>query len=361
MTRGAQEFVGAVTFESVTGRTARSDIFAAGDALAHIRLAREADAIVVAPATADFVARAVHGRADDLLAAILLAAQCPVLLAPAMNDDMWSHPQTQFNVAHARALGYAVLDPEAGPLAFGEGAGPGRLPDPESIALHVGRILAPDSPLGATKVVVTAGATREPIDPVRFMSNYSSGKMGVALARAAWLRGADVTLIAGALDVAAPKEFAVVRATTTADMAHEVAYALPGAHVLIMAAAPADFHAEHPESYKIKKSDADQTIELVPTLDILASTAGYRKAGSVIVGFALETDDLVDNARHKLEQKGLDMVVANRAGHAEEGFGSDTNRVTLVTANSVEELPLMPKSEVADEILNRVEELLRGR
>lgn len=361
MTRGAGEFIGAITFEAVTGRAVHTDIFKVGDALAHIRLARAADCVVVAPATADFLARAVQGRADDLLAAILLAADCPVLLAPAMNDHMWAHEQTRRNAAHARDIGYEVIDPDSGPLAFGEGEGPGRLPELETIVARIERLLAGDSSLRGRHVIVTAGATREPIDPVRFISNHSTGKMGVALAAAAWTRGATVTLIAGAIEVAPPSGVHVVRVETACDMAHAVRTVLQGASVLIMAAAPADFRARETVDHKIKKSSRPSSIELIETVDILSDTRSERPIDLIAVGFALETDDLVANARAKLQTKGLQLVIANRAAVPGEGFGADTNRVTVVSAAAVEQLPLMSKHDVAEQILDRVETLLNGR
>ena len=361
MTHGAREFVGAVTFESVTGRRVWTDIFEPGEALAHIRLARAAQAIVVAPATADFLARAVHGHADDLLAAILLATTAPVLLVPAMNDRMWAHPATAANAARARELGYRVLDPEVGPLAFGEGEGAGRMPEPETIAAHVDRLFAPASALVGKRVLVTAGATREPIDAVRFISNHSSGRMGVAIAREAARRGADVTLVAGAMDVAPPAGIRVDRVSTVAELAEVVARELPTADALVMAAAPADFRPAQLALGKIKKTSAPAAIELAPTVDVLRETMDRRKAGAVIVGFALETNAMLESARGKLRDKGLDIVVANRAGVAGEGFGSDTNRVTFVSASGDEELPLLSKDAVAAALLDRVERLMMER
>src|SRR6059058_5508801 len=241
MTRGAREFVGPITFEAVTGRPVYTEIFGPGHALDHIKLAREAKVIVVAPATADFVGRAAHGLADDLLSACLLASISKVLLVPAMNDRMWSHAQTKRNVDHVRSLGYEVLEPADGPLAVGEGNGPGRMPEPEEIMSRIGRMLEENSALKGKNIIVTAGATREPLDPVRFISNHSSGKMGVALARAAWRRGADVTLIAGHVDIPLPTEMPVMKTETVEEMARMVAEKLPDADILIMAAAPADF------------------------------------------------------------------------------------------------------------------------
>jgi phosphopantothenoylcysteine decarboxylase/phosphopantothenate--cysteine ligase len=361
MTRAATEFVGPVTFEGLTGRAVHTDIFARGFALDHIHLAREADAVIVAPATADFMARAGQGRADDLLAACLLATEAPVLLVPAMNDRMWAHPQTRANAERLREIGYLLLEPEEGRLAAGEGSGPGRMPEPETIFAHAGRLLESRDLAGRT-VVVTAGPTREPLDPVRFLSNRSSGKMGVAVAAAAWRRGARVTLVAGPLEVAPPVGVSIVDVETTDQMAEAVARELAAADALIMAAAPADFRPAREAQQKIKKSSSPDSLELTATRDILASTAPCRRPGAVVVGFALETENLLASARGKLEAKGLDLIVANSALEEGSAFGSDTNHVTLIGRDgAAEELSLRPKSEVADAILDRVGALLRGR
>jgi phosphopantothenoylcysteine decarboxylase/phosphopantothenate--cysteine ligase len=362
MSRSALEFVGAVTFEALTGRPVHTALIAAGHALDHIRLARAAHAIVVAPATADFIARAAQGQADDLLTAALLAADAPVLVAPAMTDRMWAHGATARNVARLRELGYRVLDPEIGPLAVGEGSGAGRLPEPETILAHIGRLLDGDGVLRGRRVVVTAGGTREPIDPVRFIANRSSGKMGVAIAAAAWRRGADVTLIAGPLSVGAPVGPTLVSVETTEQMREAVAAHLDAADVLVMAAAPADFRPARPAEQKIKKSAAPAAIAVEPTDDILLATRGQRADGAVIVGFALETESALASGREKLDRKALDLVVVNDATEAGAGFAIDTNRVTLLAPDQAPEtLPVLPKTEVADAILDRVEALLRGR
>ena len=362
MTRVATEFVGPVTIEALTGRRVHTELIAAGHALDHIRLARAAELVVVVPATADFLDRAVHGHADDLLSACLLATTAPVLLVPAMNDRMWAHPQVVRNTAHARALGYRVLDPADGALAAGEGSGPGRMPEPETIVAHAGRLLEAPGALAGRRVVVTAGPTREPIDPVRYLSNHSSGKMGVALAAAAWRRGAAVTLVAGPLQVPVPDGVDVVRVETTTEMAAAVGDALPNADVLVMAAAPADFRPAAVAAQKIKRGDGALALALKPTPDILAGTRDRRRAGAVVVGFALETTDLDANARRKLAAKELDLVVLNDATEAGAGFGGDTNRVTLIARDGTPDaLPLMPKGAVADDILDRVDALLAAR
>ena len=362
MTPAALEFVGAITFEALTGRPVHSEIFGTGNALDHVKLARSANAIVVAPATADFCARAASGQANDLLTAILLAASAPVMLVPAMNDHMWAHPQTKQNVAHLQSIGYRILPPDDGMLAVGEGTGPGRMPEPDTILAHAGWLLEDRRALGGKRIVVTAGPTREPVDPVRFISNHSSGKMGVAIASAAWRRGAEVVLICGPVSVPAPPGACVVRVETTEQMRDAVARELPSADVLIMAAAPADFRASVVADAKIKKASAPSELALSPTPDILASTINARRRGAVVVGFALETNDVIAHGRDKLEQKQLDLVVVNDATEEGAGFGVDTNRVTFLARDGADEqLPLMPKHELADVILDRVVRLLNGR
>jgi phosphopantothenoylcysteine decarboxylase/phosphopantothenate--cysteine ligase len=362
MTSAAREFVGAITFEALTGRPVHSNIFEDGRALEHVKLGRDSDAIVVAPATADFLARAATGQAGDLLGAVLLAAKAPVLLVPAMNDQMWAHAQTQANVARLRELGYQILEPETGDLAAGEGAGPGRMPEPEVIFSCVARLLEKRQSLVGVNVLVTAGPTRESVDPVRFISNRSSGKMGVAIAEAAWRRGASVTLVAGPLEVAVPAGVRVERVETTAEMSDAVGRLLPAKDVLIMAAAPADFRPAHTSIDKIKRTTGTKSIELEPTADILATTRDRRKKDATVVGFALETRELIMNAERKLAEKSLDLVVANDALEPGAGFSGDTNKVTfLFPDGSRESLAMMSKVAVADEILDRVERIRNGR
>jgi len=360
LTAAAERFVGALSFAALTGRSVRTDIFAADDALAHIRLAREAHAVCVAPATADFLARAAHGRADDLLTAILLATRAPVLLCPAMNDAMWAHPQTAANVRHLReALAYGVVEPAEGPLAHGEGQGAGRLPEPEVLTAWLGRVLEPAGPFAGRQVVVSAGPTRESLDPVRVLTNRSSGRMGFALAQAAWRRGAAVTLVSGPTSLPDPPGVNVVRVEDTAAMAGAVRAALPGAAALLMAAAPADFRPAEAAAAKTPKDAVPAALELVATPDVLVSTRAARPAGMVTVGFALQTGPDHAAAREKLAAKGLDLVVLNDALEPGAGFEVDTNRVELLGADgSQESLPLLSKDEVAEAILDRVERLL---
>jgi len=359
LTRSAAEFIGAITFEALTGRPVHTALIAEGHALDHIKLARAAHAIVVAPATADFIARAANGNADELLTACLLAATAPVLIVPAMNDRMWAHAQTRANVARLREIGYHIVEPDAGPLAVGEGIGPGRLPEPEAIVAHVGRVLEAPGSLRGKAVVVTAGPTREPVDPVRFISNRSSGKMGVAIAAAAWRRGANVHLIAGPLSVAPPAGPRVTLVETTEQMRDAVQYAITGADALIMAAAPSDFRPATPAQQKIKKSNAPPSITLESTPDILASTIGARSEKLITVGFALETNSPLEHGRGKLASKQLDLIVVNDATEPGAGFSVDTNRVTFIDRGGrTDAQPLLEKGEVADLILDRVERLM---
>ncbi len=362
LTRSAREFIGSSTFEALTGRPVYSVLIGDGHALDHLKLARAAEVMVIAPATADFLARAAHGHADELLSACLLATDAPVMIAPAMNDRMWANPQVQANAASLRKQGRVVLDPGIGPLASpDEGAGQGRMQEPETILAHLGRLLEPRGKLYGRRIVVTAGPTREPLDPVRYLSNHSTGKMGVALAAAAWRRGAEVAVIHGPMAVALPAiGLCAIPVETTSEMADAVRAELGLADVLVMAAAPADFRPAAVSGAKIKKRlGAPAPIELTENLDILSSTRDGRKPGMLAVGFALETDDLLVNAARKLEKKGLDLIVANSAREAGAGFGSDTNRVTILSRDGAPEaLPLLPKTEVADLILDRIEALL---
>lgn len=360
LTRSAREFIGSVTFEALTGRPVHTVLIGDGHALDHIRLARDAHLMVIAPATADFLARAAHGHADELLSASLIAAECPVLVVPAMNDKMWANATVQANCAALQAQGKHVLDPGIGPLASpDEGAGQGRMQEPETIVAHCARLLEARGKLAGKRVVITAGPTRESLDPVRYLSNHSTGKQGVALAEAAWRRGAEVVLVHGPLSVPAPVGARCKAVETTQDMAEAVASEIADADVLVMAAAPADFRPAHVTSAKIKKTGAAPTLALEETPDILKSTASRRKAGMIAVGFALETDDLAENAQKKLAAKQLALIVANSTREAGAGFGYDTNRVTIFAASgAAEELPLQSKRDTSDAILDRIEALL---
>ncbi|CAN5860768.1 bifunctional phosphopantothenoylcysteine decarboxylase/phosphopantothenate--cysteine ligase CoaBC [soil metagenome] len=362
MTRSAHAFVGPISFEAVTGRAVLDDILAEGNALAHIRLARNADVVCIAPATADFIARAAAGRADELLAAVLLATRAPVLISPAMNDGMWAHPQTRANVERLREIGYHIVGPATGPLAFGEGSGPGRAEEPDTVMEYIGRALGDDANWRGRRVLVTAGPTREPVDAVRVLTNRSSGRMGFALAAAAWRRGADVTLITGPASLAPPTGPRLRRVETAAEMLAAVQDELPAADVLFMAAAVADFRPATTTAGKLKKADAPASLALEPVDDVLRATRSARRDGAVIVGFALETGDGRDSARAKLHDKALDMIVLNSADEPGAGFDVATNRVVMLDSGGGEEsLPLLSKDEVAEELLDRVTALLEPR
>ncbi len=361
MTRSARSFVGAVSFEGVTGRPVLSEILEPGRALDHIRLAREADVVCVAPATADFLARSAQGRSDDLLNAVLLATRAPVLVCPAMNDAMWSHPATVANTTRVQELGYRLVGPAEGALAVGVGSGPGRMEEPATIIQHIGRALTGSTRFTGRRIVVTAGPTREAVDPVRFLSNRSSGRMGFALAAAAWRRGADVALVAGPTQVAPPPGPRLHAVESAESMRGAVERLVADADLLVMAAAVADFRPAAPPDTKIKKESAPGSLALEPAPDVLRETASSRPSGCLVIGFALETNDGESNARRKLESKGMDLVVLNETG-PESGFDTETNRVTLIErGGELETLPLLSKDEVAERILDRIERRMPHR
>jgi len=359
MTAAAAEFIQPVTFEALTGRPVVTSLWQPGRALDHVRLGRDPDLIIVAPATAHLLARMAQGLADDFLTALLLARRAPALLCPAMNDQMWAHAETQRNVTTLRSADRVVLlGPATGPLAHGEGEGPGRMVEPEEICEWAERMVRRAAPWAGRRVVVTAGPTLEALDPVRVIGNRSSGRMGYELARAAWRRGADVTLLSGPATLPVPAGVEVARIETTRQLYDAVERALPTADVLIMAAAPADWRPARVEAAKVKRAEGARTLTLEPTEDILLGTAARRKKDAVVVGFALESGDPVAAAREKLARKGLHMVVANDATAPGAGPGVATNQVTIVTQRGAEPLPLRSKADVAEQILDRVGALL---
>lgn len=364
LTRAAGEFVRPLSFEGVTGRACHTDLFSADGAALHIRLGREADVVCVAPATADLLARLSQGRSDDLLTTTLLATRAPVVLCPAMNDRMWAHAQVQENAERCRALGYQLVGPAQGRLAVGEADGPGRLVEPEEIVAWVGRALGREGPLGGRRVVVTAGPTREAVDPVRYLGNRSSGRMGYALAEAAWLAGAEVTLVSGPSNLADPVGVDTVRVESAVEMLEAARGPISEADVTIYAAAVADFRPVDAAPDKIKRAQTGPRLDLELTAnpDIARETRALRRPGSVAVGFALETNDLMAGAYAKLEAKGFDFLVANDARDPQAGFEVATNRVTLVQAGVPDEaLPVLSKSRVADRVIARVAALVGDR
>jgi phosphopantothenoylcysteine decarboxylase/phosphopantothenate--cysteine ligase len=358
LTEAAAEFVRPLTFEGLTGRPVLSSLWQPGGALSHVRLGQEADIIIVAPATAHLVARVAQGLADDVLTALLLARTVPLLLAPSMNDDMYAHPATRSNLEQLKTKGVALVGPETGPLAEGPSDRPGRMSEPETILAHAARLIRGGT-LKGRRVVVTAGPTREPIDPVRVVSNRSSGKMGYRVAEAAWERGADVVLISGPTALAAPVGVTLRLIDSTRELEAAVRAELPHADVLVMAAAPADYRPTSPSQSKRSRIDGALAIPMEPTEDILGSTRDQRKKGSVMVGFALETGDAVAKGLSKLERKDLDLIVVNDALEPGAGFEKDTNRVALLGRDGSRRiLPLQTKREVAETILDIVEQSL---
>lgn len=356
LTRSAAEFVRPVTFEALTGRPVLASLWDRGAALNHVRWGQQADVIIVAPATADLIARMAQGLADDALTSLLLAATAPVLLAPAMNDEMFAHPQTQVNLALLERRGVSVVGPDIGPLAEGASSRPGRMSEPASIAAHAARLLRRDSRLVGKRMVVTAGPTREAIDPVRVVTNRSSGKMGYRLAEAAWERGAEVQLISGPVMLDAPVGVEVTRIDSTEELERAVREALPLADILVMAAAPADYRPSEFSASKRARVDGALAIPFEPTADILKATRDARRSGSMIVGFALETGDALAKGRQKLERKELDLIVVNDALEPGAGTEVDTNRVAILARDGSSTIvPLGSKREVADAILDAIE------
>jgi len=359
MTEAATRFVTPLTMRSVTRRPVFVDMFDPASELAeeHVELARRADAVLVAPATATTIARLAHGLADDVVSLTVLATRAPVLVAPAMDSQMYENAATQANLATLRERGMIIVGPAEGRLASGR-LGLGRLVDTDVLLGALRYVLGQRGDLAGRKVVVSAGGTREPLDPVRFIGNYSSGKMGYALAEAARDRGAEVVLISAATALATPYGVTVVPVGRAAEMRDAVAAHCQDADILIMAAAVADYEPASPAEHKIKRKGEAMVIELRETPDILASVRG----DFVRVGFAAESRDLEENARDKLQRKSLDLIVANDVTAPGSGFGSDTNRVVILDASgAVERLPLLSKRQVADRILDRVVPLLKER
>jgi phosphopantothenoylcysteine decarboxylase/phosphopantothenate--cysteine ligase len=374
MTEAALRFVTPLTFQSLTGRPVHTSLWGVTEAVpeerdhvslpthvVHVGLAEAAELVVIAPATANTLAKLAHGIADNLLTSLALAARCPLLVAPAMDGGMWANAATQGNLELLRERGVLVVGPARGRLASGL-EGEGRMAEPGEILGRIRRALGRAGPLAERKVVVSAGPTREAIDPVRFLSNRSSGRQGFALAQAALDRGASVTLVTGPAELATPVGAHRVDVATAEEMGEAVIAAVEGADVLLMAAAVADFRPTHASSGKLKKSEESIELELERTTDVLSAVA-VRWAGTgfpkVVVGFAAETDSLIDNARQKLKSKNLDLIVANDVSAPDAGFAAETNRVVLLGRDGqAEELPLQSKAAVADQVLDRVVRML---
>jgi len=362
MTRSACEFVSPLTFQTLSRNPVAVDTFEAPNAweVEHISLAKKADVLLVAPATANVLAKLANGLADDMLTTTALACDAPLLLAPAMNTVMWQHPATQQNLQTLLARGARSVGPEGGSLACGD-VGAGRMSEPQDIVDACLSLLGARRDMVGLRVLVTAGPTREALDPVRFLTNRSSGKMGYAIARAAVARGAQVTLVTGPVHLPAVAGAGMVPVTTTADLLREVTLRAPGQDVLIQAAAPADFAPARASERKLKKNgDGGLTLELVQTADVAREAGRSKKPGQTFVGFAAETHDGLENARRKLESKFLDLIALNDVTRPGAGFDTDTNELTLLTRDTVKELPMTSKQEAAEALLDEILRL-RGK
>ncbi len=361
LTASAERFVGALTFQALTGRRAYvdADLWSDEGHILHVGLAQTAELLVIAPVTADTIAKLVHGRADTLLTITALAATCPVIVAPAMDAGMFEHPATQANLAVLRERGVTIVGPVEGRMASGL-TGLGRMAEPTDIMGSIRLVLGKGGALAGRRVVVTAGGTQEPLDPVRVLANRSSGKQGFALAQAALDRGAEVTLISAPSHEITPIGAVRIDVQTAEEMSSAVLEAVEQAQVLIMAAAVADFRPQTMSESKIKRAGGVPDVLLEPTDDILAQVSKQRPP--VVVGFAAESDDLIENATNKLKAKNLDLMVANDITASDAGFATETNRVTLIDADGgSEELPLVAKTKVADTVMERIEKLLEEK
>lgn len=361
MTKHACEFVAPLTFETLSNHPVVTDTFARPETweVEHIALAKRADVFVIAPATANILAKMAHGIADDMLSTTVLATKAPVLVAPAMNTGMWENIATRENVKLLKQRGIHFIGPEGGFLACGD-TGAGRMSEPKDIFEAIEKILCPKRDMEGLRVLVTAGPTQEKIDPVRYISNRSSGKMGYAIAEAAAKRGAKVTLVTGPVNLSVPEGVEAVRIQSTQDLFDAMTARCPEMDVVIQAAAPADFTPAVVAAQKIKKQgDGDLTLTLRQTPDVAAQVGRLKHPGQVLVGFAAETNDVLINAQGKLQKKNLDMIVANDVTKPGAGFDVDTNIVTFVTAEKQETLPCLPKTQVAEELLDRALALYR--
>lgn len=362
MTEAATRFIGPQTLSTLSGKPALVKMFHEGEApeVEHVKAPGEADAALIAPATANIIAKMAVGIADDMLSTMMLAARCPILVAPAMNSNMYANPAVEANIAKLRERGIKIIEPESGDLACGY-TGPGRLAPVGDILEDLQAVLTPQD-LDGVSVLVTAGPTREPLDPVRFISNRSSGKMGYAIARAAIRHGAQVTLISGPTALAAPRRAAFVNVETARRMNEACAEHIEGCDVVIMTAAVADFRPEETAADKIKRGKDKINLKLIPNPDIIRGLSEKKTGNRLMVGFAAETGDVVKNASEKLKSKGLDLMVANRVNTPDSGFDHDTNRIRIIYPDgTVESHPLMTKDEVAETVIRKIAELLKSK
>ena len=357
MTEHARQFIAPLTFESLTGRRCLTDTFDRNHEYSteHVELAKEADVVMIAPATANIIAKIAHGMADDMLTTTMLACDCPKIVAPAMNTRMYENPVTQDNIRKLEEYGMTIAHPTSGHLACGD-IGKGKMLEPEELFQYILMACAFEKDMAGKHVLVTAGATQEALDPVRYITNHSSGKMGYSLAKISALRGAEVVLVSGHTALAAPLFAERVSVTSAEDMFRAVTERSEWADIIIKAAAVADYRPAAVSSEKIKKSDDQMSIGLERTQDILGYLGAHKRDGQFLCGFAMETQDLLENASQKLKKKNADMIVANNLKVTGAGFAGDTNVVTLITENGAEEQELMSKDEVAGVILDKIME-----
>lgn len=361
MTEHAANFINPITFESLTGHKCITDTFDRNFEfkVEHVALAKKADVIMVAPATANVIAKLAHGLADDMLTTTILASKAPKIIAPAMNTGMYENPVTQDNLAVLKKYGMEVIAPADGYLACGD-IGSGKMPEPEVLCEHILRLCACRKDMAGMKVLVTAGPTQEALDPVRYISNHSSGKMGYSIAKACVLRGADVTLVTGKTSLALPLFVNAVPVVSARDMYNAVIARSEEMDIIIKAAAVADYRPKHVAPEKVKKADSDLAIPLERTDDILKFLGDHKRSGQFLCGFSMETENMLDNSTKKLYKKNLDMIVANNLKMQGAGFGTDTNIITMITKNDVTELPIMEKEEAAFHILDKILALKSG-
>ncbi len=360
MTRNATNFINPITFETLTGRKCLVDTFDRNFefSVEHVSIAKQADVVMLAPASANVIAKLAHGLADDMLTTTVLACRCKKIIAPAMNTNMYENPIVQDNLEICRRYGMEVIAPATGYLACGD-TGAGKMPEPETLFEYIVREIAFEKDLAGKRVLVTAGPTRESVDPVRFITNRSTGKMGYAVARAAAYRGAVVTLVTGPVNLKPPMFAEVVQVESARDMFRAVTERGGQMDVIVKAAAVADYRPRTVGTEKIKKSDGDMSIALERTDDILGWLGSHRREGQILCGFSMETQNMLENSAAKLEKKHVDMIVANNLKVAGAGFGTDTNVVTLITRDGAQELPILSKDQVAHRILDRLLELGR--
>ena len=362
MTKNATQFITPLTFEQLTGRRAMVDTFDRNFShqVEHISLAERTDLVIIAPATANVCAKLAHGLADDMLTTTVLACTCPKLISPAMNTNMYENPITQDNLATLRKYGWDVIDPASGRLACGS-VGKGKMPEPEDLVQHILAHIAMPHDLEGKNILITAGPTQEPLDPVRYLTNHSSGKMGYALAKAACLRGANVTLISGPVSLVPPLGAHRISVSSANEMFCAVRDNYQDAHMIFMAAAIADYTPAQYAENKMKKKDGDLSIPLCRTQDILKWLGEHRRPDQLLCGFSMETENLLENSRAKLLRKNADMICANNLNVAGAGFAVDTNVITVITRDSMTELPLQSKEAVSNEILTIGMDLMNSR